>query len=62
MDRQPGQGGKIPEARLKEVGVDQLGIRTFVGPQQQRLSVADLLDSLEADYELRSTHRKCSRT
>jgi len=44
---------KFLKHRLKEVGADQLGIKTFVGPQQQRLTVSDLLDALQADYELR---------
>lgn len=39
--------------RLKETGADALGLRAFVGPQQDRLTVADLLDSLEADFRLR---------
>lgn len=39
--------------RLKETGADSLGLRAFVGPQQDRLLVKDLLDDLEADFKLR---------
>ena len=39
--------------RLKETGADALGLRAFVGPQQDRLTVADLLDSLETDFRIR---------
>lgn len=39
--------------RLKEVGADQIGARAFVGPQQERITVNELLDALEAHYKLR---------
>jgi integrase len=39
--------------RMKQVGADQLGYHTFVGPQQQRLMVSELLNNLEADRKLR---------
>lgn len=39
--------------RLKEVGADQVGKATFIGPQQERIKVGKLLDALEADYRLR---------
>jgi integrase len=39
--------------RIKEVGADQLGIKKFVGPAQQRITVNQLLDALQVDYELR---------
>jgi integrase len=39
--------------RIREVGADQIGARAFVGPQQERLIVQELLDALKADYELR---------
>ena len=39
--------------RLKETGADALGLRAFVGPQQDRLTVGDLLDALEGDFRLR---------
>src|SRR5712692_5001989 len=39
--------------RIKEVGADQIGAKLFVGPQQDRLTIEQLLDALKADYELR---------
>jgi integrase len=39
--------------RLGEIAAEQHGGRAFVGPQQERLTVNELLDSLERDYRLR---------
>ena len=39
--------------RLKEVGADQIGVQSFIAPKQQRVTVSELLDNLEADYKLR---------
>jgi integrase len=44
---------KFLQRRLKEVGADQIGSATFVGPQQERMKVCKLLDALEKDYKLR---------
>jgi integrase len=44
---------KFLKRRLKEVGADQIGKATFVGPQQERMKVDSLLDALEEDYKLR---------
>ena len=44
---------KLLRRRLKEVGADSLGLKAFVGPQQERLTVGDLLDALESDFRLR---------
>ena len=44
---------KLLRQRLKEVGADSLGLKAFVGPQQERLTVGDLLDALESDFRLR---------
>lgn len=44
---------KFLKRRLKEVGADQIGAKAFVGPQQERVTVAELLDALERDYRLR---------
>ena len=41
---------KFLKRRLKEVGADQIGKATFIGPQQERIKVGKLLDALEADY------------
>ncbi|OFV96320.1 MAG: hypothetical protein A3F68_07655 [Acidobacteria bacterium RIFCSPLOWO2_12_FULL_54_10] len=51
------EAGKVAEnvlkQRLNETGADALGLRAFVGPQQDRLTVGDLLDALESDFRLR---------
>jgi integrase len=39
--------------RLGELAAEQHGGRAFVGPQQERVTVNDLLDGLERDYRLR---------
>jgi integrase len=44
---------KFLARKLKEVHADQIGARPFVGPQQERITVSELLDALEADYKLR---------
>jgi integrase len=44
---------RIAHDRLTEAGADRAGIKKFVGPQQKRITVAELLDALEADYRLR---------
>lgn len=44
---------KLLKHRLCEIGADRLGLRAFVGPIQDRLRVADLLDALEADFRVR---------
>src|SRR6266705_1551706 len=40
--------------RQHEVSADRIGARPFVGPQQQRITVNELLDALQADYKLRA--------
>jgi integrase len=50
----PSKAEKFLRRKLKEVGADQIGARTFVSPQQERIRVSELLDNLEADYKLRS--------
>ncbi len=44
---------KFLRNKLKEVHADQIGAKTFIGPQQQRVTVDELLDNLECDYKLR---------
>jgi integrase len=39
--------------RLKELAAEQIAGRPFIGPQQERVTVNDLLDGLERDYKLR---------
>src|SRR5260370_40444861 len=40
--------------RLGEIAAEQHGGRAFVGPQQERITVNQLLDGLESDYKLRN--------
>src|SRR6266851_9023813 len=47
------QAGKFLKARLREVGADLLGARTFTTPKASRLTVAELCEALKADFELR---------
>jgi integrase len=44
---------KLLRQRLREAANHKSGVRTFQGPQQERLTVGNLLDSLEADYRRR---------
>src|SRR5262249_28326561 len=39
--------------RLGEIAAEQHGGRSFIGPQQERVTVNQLLDGLENDYKLR---------
>lgn len=39
--------------RLGEIVAEQHGGRAFVGPQQERVTINELLDALESDYKLR---------
>jgi integrase len=39
--------------RLGEIAAEQHGGRAFVGPQQERVTISELLDGLEMDYKLR---------
>src|SRR6516162_9195695 len=39
--------------RLGELAAEKHGGRAFVGPQRERITVNELLDSLERDYKLR---------
>jgi integrase len=50
----PQKAEKYLRLRLKEVGADQIGKAIFVGPQQERIKVDQLLDALEDDYQIRS--------
>ena len=44
---------KLLKQRLRETGADVLALKAFVGPKQERLTVGQLLDALEADFRLR---------
>ena len=68
LERDKSKALKFRKNRMKEVGADQIGAKPFVGPQQQKLTVNDLLDALEVDYRVRDklspqvlSHLKCVR-
>lgn len=44
---------KLLRQRLREIGADRMGLKTFVGPSQDRVAIDELLDALEKYYELR---------
>jgi len=41
------------KARLREVGADVIGARTFTTPKASRLTIPDFLEALKADFQLR---------
>jgi hypothetical protein len=45
------QARKFLRQRIRQVAADQLGARAFIGPQQERILVNELLDDLFADYQ-----------
>jgi integrase len=47
---------KLLKRRLQEIGADTLGLQSFLGPSQDRITVGDLLDHLEHDYRIRSKY------
>ncbi len=47
------QAEKFLKQRLKEIGSDQLGHKRFIGPQEERVTVEELLQDLVADHRLR---------
>jgi len=49
----PKAAEKILKARLREVGADMIGARTFTTPKASRLTIHDLLEVLKADFQLR---------
>lgn len=44
---------KYLQHRLDEIGADKLGLKKFVGPASERITMDALFDALKADYELR---------
>lgn len=44
---------RLLKRRLKEIGADSLGLKAFVGPKQDRLTVGDLLTALESDLRIK---------
>lgn len=47
------EAGRFLKRRLGELAAEQHGGRAFVGPQQERVTINELLDGLERDYKLR---------
>ncbi len=43
---------RLLKHRLKEIGADRLGLKRFVGPAQDRVTVSELLNALEENYRL----------
>ena len=39
--------------RMREVGADLIGAKKFIGPQSEKLTIDEILDSLTKDLELR---------
>ena len=46
---------RLLKRRLKEIGADSLGLKAFVGPSQDRITVGELLTALEADFRRRGS-------
>ena len=49
-----GVAERLLKKRLREIDNDKEGLKPFVGPQQDRLTVGNLLDSLESELKLRN--------
>ncbi len=49
-ETEPGKAEKYLKHRLRETGADQLGIKKFVGPAQQRITVNQLLEALKVRF------------
>jgi len=47
---------KLLKRRLREIGADHLGLQSFLGPSQDRITVGDLLAHLEHDYRIRNKY------
>jgi len=45
--------GRWLKHRLGEIAAEKHGGRPFIGPQQERVTVGELLDGLKNDYKLR---------
>jgi integrase len=48
----PQQARKLLRARLRELAVHRAGLRTFKGPDQERVMFSEILDLLERRYEI----------
>ncbi len=52
-DKNRHEAERFLKRRLGELAAEQHGGRAFVGPQQERVTIGELLDGLERDYKLR---------
>lgn len=50
----PGRARAYLKHRQREIGADRLGLKKFIGPTGERLTMADLLDNLKLSFERRS--------
>jgi integrase len=53
VDKNRSEAVRFLKRRLGEIAAEQHGGRPFVGPQQERVTVGELLDGLERDYKMR---------
>jgi len=53
QETDPAKARAYLKHRLQEIGADILGLRKFVGPQSEKVTVSELLDALAADFRLR---------
>lgn len=53
----PRKAERFLNRRMKEIGADQIGAKAFAGPSQERVLVNELLDDLEAEYQLGGKQR-----
>ena len=53
MEKNRHEAERWLKRRLGELAAEQHGGRPFVGPQQERITVGELLEGLERDYKLR---------
>lgn len=44
---------RVVLVRQDELGADRSGAKKFIGPEQKKMKVSEMLDNLEADYRLR---------
>lgn len=59
--REPGgdteaEAHRVLRQRRREIGAHELGLRPFRGPQQERVTVEELLRSVERDYQKLRSH------
>ncbi|HEV8483639.1 MAG TPA: hypothetical protein VGV87_08835, partial [Blastocatellia bacterium] len=49
----PAKARRYLRRRMDEVGADRIGIKRFVGPMAERITVGELFDNLENNYTIR---------